>query len=412
MSDENAIRFVRTVFGLARRRATGVLEIEDGERRARLAFSRGRLVFAEHKSLGATLGAYLVGRGLVSRTQYQRIAEHIRERADRSPMLAFVEQAVVVGALDVEQASSILAGQVERNFVDLFAWDHFECRFNSDDRVESGPRFPCDLEALVLQGIRARFDVAAVREHLGGRQDMYPRLLAPPADLVRTFRLQPPELKAVRVLDGERSVRALLATEGLDAKATAHVLLALKLAQQIEWCEKPGEEGVSSDSSPTHAVPVAAIQLAQRSGKPSVRLTLPAPPSAVEIEAASAFRRGVAAFRAGNLVEARDQLERATSELAHPEHQLYAAWVAHEIAGYPRDDATFGRLAEAARRALEHDATLAFGYFVVGQLHLMQNDALNAELAFRRAAKLDPTDARAQDEADRLRAARHGRPHP
>ncbi len=408
MPDDDALRFLRTVFGLARRRATGVLDVASGEQRARLAFSRGRLLFVEHKSLGATLGAYLVTRGVMSRAKYQELAEQVRVRTDRSAMLAFVESAVMAGALDVEQASSILSGQVERNYVELFTWERFDCRFTADESVEQGPRFPCDLEAMTLQGIRGRFDAPAVRRHLAAREDMFPRLAGSAADLVRVFRLQPQELAAARALDGTRSLRALFEAKTLDSKATAHVVLALVLAQQIEWSNGRGER--ARDDTPA-GVPVAAIPL-RRVTPTSVRLTLPAPPSAAEIEAASAFRSGVAAFRAGNLIAASEQLARATAEVKHPEYLLYQAWVAHEVAGYPRTDEAFALLAEAARRALEHDATLAFGYFVVGHLHLMQNDALNAELAFRRAAKLDPTDGRAEDEADRLRGARHGRPAP
>lgn len=404
--DDQGVRFIRTVLGLARRRATGILEVVCDERSARLSFARGRLIFAEHKSLGATLGAYLVTRGLMARAEYQRFAEALRDNKGRSPMLSFVEQAVVAGVLDVEQASSILAGQVERNFVDLFAWDRLECRFTADEQaVERGPRFPSDLEALVMQGIRLRFDAGDARTHLASRRDMYPRVDSS-ADLARVFRLQPAEVRAMRAIDGERTVQQLLEADELDAKAVAHVLLALKLAQQIEWAEARGEPGLSSDSSPSHAVPLAAIQLAQRSSASSVRLTLPAPPTPAEIEAASAFRRGVAAWKEGRLGEARDHLAHATREVRHPEHALYAIWVEHELSGQSSSEA-FTQLADAARRALEHDATFAFGYYVVGHLHLLTNDALNAELAFRRAAKLDPTDTRAGEEADRLRALRH-----
>src|SRR5690606_27568993 len=223
--------------------ATGILQVACDERRARLSFSRGRLIYAEHKSLGATLGAYLVTRGLMARREYERLAETVRDRRDRSPMLTFVEQAVVAGVLDVEQASAILSGQVERNFVAVFAWDRLECRFVADEpMVERGPRFPSDLEALVLQGIRLRFDEAAVRAHLASRCDMYPRIDAS-ADLARTFRFQPAELAAARAIDGERTVDELLGSDDLDRKATAHVLLALKLAQQIEWSEARGGPG-------------------------------------------------------------------------------------------------------------------------------------------------------------------------
>src|SRR5690606_23193673 len=105
-----------------------------------------------------TLGAYLVTRGLMSRAQYQALAEQVRVDSGRSPMLTLVERAIVAGVLDVEQASAILAGQVERNVVELFGWEAIECRFREDAAVERGPRFPSELEALVLQGIRGRFD--------------------------------------------------------------------------------------------------------------------------------------------------------------------------------------------------------------------------------------------------------------
>lgn len=405
MHDESTIRLIRTLFGLARRRATGILEVTCDARLARISFARGRLTYAEHRSLGATLGAYLVTRGLMSRAQYQALAEQVRVDSGRSPMLTFVERAIVAGALDVEQASAILAGQVERNVVELFAWDVVECRFREDAAaVEGGPRFPSELEALVLQGIRGRFDVDAVREHLGARIDMYPLVLARDADLVQTFRLQSAELRAARAMDGERTVNALFEESELDTRATAQVLLALKLAQQIQWSEARGGPLIRSDSSAAHAVPVAALQLTRREPLSAVRLTLPDPPSALEIEAASAFRQGVAAFREGRLEAARAQLAKATAQMRHPEHALYAAWVEHELAGRPRDPSAFQRLADAVRGALEHDATLAFAYYVVGQLHLVQQDLLNAQLAFRRAAKLDPTDPNAAAEVERLRA--------
>jgi tetratricopeptide (TPR) repeat protein len=415
VNQDHGVRFIRTVFGLSRRTATGVLEVSCDDRRARLSFSRGRLVFAEHKSLGSTLGAYLVTRGYLTRAQYQRVAEHVRQVSDKSAMLVFVENAVTMGLLEVEQANSIVAGQVERNFVELFAWERFDFSFLADDEsVEKGPRFACDLEALVMQGIRARFDTEAIKPLLESRMTFYPKTVASAADLVRTFRLQPAELRVARALNGEKTTAQIFEVPGLDPKAAAHVLLVLKLAQQVEWATGPGEEGTLADSSPTNSVPLAAIRLQsqQRLTPPSVRLTLPQPPSAAEIDAASAFRRGVAHYKQGDLGGARAELAKAVAIVDHPEYQLYAAWVDHELEGSPRDPTSFAKLAEAARRALERDPTLAFGYFVVAHLHLMQNDALNAELAFRRAAKLDPTDVRANEEAERLRVARHGRPNP
>ena len=96
------------------------------------------------------------------------------------------------------------------------------------------------------------------------------------------------------------------------------------------------------------------------------------------------------------------------------------AIVAHEIPQEVGDyivllNAGFTRAKALLYNAISGLAAVAggvLGYFVVGHLHTMQKDLVNAELAFRRAAKLDPTDMRASEEAQRLRASRHPRPTP
>src|SRR5690349_3733911 len=129
MRHEQAVRFVQTVMSLARRGATGVLQVTGGDRKARLTFLRGKLVFVEHKSLGATLGAWLVSRGVITREQYHVVAEHVREHPGASPMVSFVEHAVSTGLIEIDEATTILSGQVERNYLELFTWDEYELRF-------------------------------------------------------------------------------------------------------------------------------------------------------------------------------------------------------------------------------------------------------------------------------------------
>lgn len=400
MADKDAIRFVRTVIGLQSRKATGVLEVCCDQNVARVAFLDGVLVYVEHKSLGRTFGAYLIDRELLSRAQYEELAAEIRLRGAASPMFGLIELAIARQMLAPAHASTLIQGQVERNFAAMFGWARFECCFSSERALVTRlPRFPCKLEALVLQGIRNRFGTQAARAALLSRQAHRPSLRPTPSEVVRTFRLQPAELTVVRTIDGRRTVSELLSHPDLDAHATACVLLAFELAGVLAWAERLGGGGRTGESSPRRGTPPRPIA---RLSLRSVRVTLPAPPSAEETAAASAFRRALAHSRAGELLAAQRELEHALAAVDHPEYGLHKAWVDSEIRGGMVDPETVQKLSDAARRALRHDPTLAFGYFVVGHLHLEQGDVHNAELAFRRASRLDPSDGRARAAREKL----------
>lgn len=397
------IRFVRLILSLQRGASTGVLEVRgEPDLKARLSFWKGQLVHVEHKSLGATLGAYLVDRGRLTREQYVEIAKEIHGKALTSPMMTFVERAVSRRLIEVEDANALLQGQVERNFVSLFDWRGLEAVFAADEvAVAEGPRFPCEIEALILEGIRRKFDPAAVERHLGSRMSQYPKLLGSPSDLVAVLRLEPAEMRLLRRLDGEHPVVELLAVPEPERTKLARLLLALKLSQRIEWREGEGERGEEFDSAPMVRVPVAALRLERAPS--SVQLLLPDPPSVEAIEAASLFREGVALFRAGKLHEASARVREAVAIVDKPEYRLYAVWLETALGDRQPDGDTAQALADAARAALERDPTLAFAYFVVGQVHLMLGDRINAQLSFRRAAKLDPTDDTARDAIEAMR---------
>jgi len=410
MDHDEATRVIRTILGLQRRRATGVLEVTCESDRAQLLFAKGELVFVEHKSLGRTLGAYVIERGLLSREQYEELAAELRSLEALRPLLAFVELGVTRGFIEPEFAHGLVQGQVERNFVLMFGWPKLSVRFIAQKPRASekarGPRFECQLEALVLQGIRRRFDAKSARQALQSRWGEFPMLVAPASEMVRTFRLRPSELTVLRQLDGKKSVAELFNQPGLERDSTGWALLALRLAGKLEWAAALGSDHPNPDSSPSNPIPE---EMVARLKPGSVHLTLPTPPSMAEIEAASAFRRGAALYRKGQLQPARDLLQKATQRVNHPEYLLYGAWIDFEIAGRPDKVSSLQKLSDAARRALEHDATMAFAYFVVGHLHLKQGDLVNAELSFRRAAKLDPTDTEALEAGERLRTERHQR---
>ncbi|MCA9610839.1 MAG: hypothetical protein KC619_34825, partial [Myxococcales bacterium] len=350
---------------------------EDVER-ALLYFRNGRLVFVEQSSLGRTIGAHLVEQGILTRDQYQVIAKAVAAARHESPMMALVEMALQQRLIDASMASAIVGAQVERNFIRCLGWDAGYCRFSARPQVlVNKPVFPCEVEVAVLQGLRHHLgpgDRAELLARYGPRRP----LLAKSADTIaREFRLQPRDERFLRGLDASRPLSEQLPDpQGPELD----LVVALHYSGRLEL---PRSE---RDTPDLDVRPRGEMVSASR-----IRITLPNPPSQEEVRAAAAFQRGKRLV-ADEPQEAAPILREAAQLVPRPDYVLYASWaeyVSTSAAGRP---ALLAGLEEATRRALEWDATFAFGYFVVGHLHLALEDVEAAMLAFDRAQALDPTD--------------------
>ena len=115
----------------------------------------------------------------------------------------------------------ISAGEI----AERLARGDFHAGITGEDVLRGLPRFPCEIEALALQGIRRRFHRDAVAEELADKFDKFPVLRSPPAELVRPYRLQSNELKAARLLDGSTSLSALWELSDLDSDPLSWIML-------------------------------------------------------------------------------------------------------------------------------------------------------------------------------------------
>lgn len=392
MSLRHIRQLLRAVFDIERRGETGVLDVREEVERALLYFRAGRLVFVEQSSLGRTIGAHLVEQGLMTREQYQTIAKAVAAGRHESPMMALVEMALAQRLFDASLASSLLSSQVERNFIRCLGWDAGYCRFSARPQVLAGkPVFPCTVEVAVLHGLRHHLgpaDLAELRSRYGART---PLLTRPADDIAREFRLQPRDERFLRQLDDARS---------LDDQLPAPEPGELALIAALHYSGRLELSRTERDTPQLDVRPRDELVSGNR-----IRITLPSPPSQEEVRAAAAFQRGKRLV-ADEPHEARDILREAADLVPRADYVLYATWAEYASAPASERPGMLRALEEATRRALEWDATFAFGYFVVGHLHLALGDEDAAELAFDRAQALDPTDPSPAIENAKIRERR------
>lgn len=392
MSLRHIRQILRAVFDIERRGETGVLDVREDVERALLYFRSGRLVFVEQSSLGRTIGAHLVEQGILTRDQYQVIAKAVAAGRHESPMMALVEMVLAQQLIDASMASAIVASQVERNFVRCLGWDAGYCRFSARPQVLVGkPVFPCDVEVAVLQGVRHHLAPGERAELLGRYGPRLPTL-AKPADLIaREFRLQPRDERFLRGLDATRPLEEQLPDPN---GPELDLVVALHYSGRLEF-SRPERDTPELDVRPRGEM-VSGHQ---------IRITLPNPPSIEEVRAAAAFQRGKRLV-ADEPHEAAPILREAADLVARPDYVLYASWAEYVSTNAAGRSALLAGLEEATRRALEWDPTLAFGYFVVGHLHLALGDHEAAVLAFDRAQALDPTDPSPSFEIAKIKEGR------
>jgi hypothetical protein len=125
----------------------------------------------------------------------------------------------------------------------------------------------------------------------------------------------------------------------------------------------------------------------------SARKLVASQPPAEDKEAADrAFQVGLEHARTGRWSRAAPEFARAAQFLPESEPlRLYARWSA--IQARSNEPPTRGErtdLARSALAAIKADADFAFGYYVAGDLALLDDDVAQAQKLLARAVKLDP----------------------
>jgi len=414
-SARSSVELVSTLVDLWRGEHSGVLEIDAEGTHTNVYVRRGVPVFAEQGGLRDTLGRVLVEQGALTQEQYAAVIDHMTSSYVDDVQMRFGEAAIALGYLTPDQVHGALAEQVRRKVMSCLQHEQPDHVFYEDasllDEVAS---FPCAPPPLVPEGIRRFWDPSRTGPVLEPHLEDLPRLVSSATEIGGRFGLTAPELRLVRLVDGESSLSAMRVASPLDSLLTDQVLAALLLLGELDMHPPPSAAPFGRREAVRRRAAAIALQARRaRGARPSERPRPSSGPARDEhqarLRAERRFQKGRHHMRYDAWAAASEELRRAFELQPDSEYELYALWAEYRAARYPseREEAR-QRLAAVVDVALKRDRRFAFGHYVRGQLALLDGDDERAEKSFRNAVALDPDDVDAQRHLRLLVSRRQG----
>ena len=425
LTDRRAPTLVSSMLEAQGEHRSGVFEVLAEGTRTHVYFAQGKVVFAEEGTLGDTLGRVLVREGKLTLEQYTAAIRHMTQRLVESEQMRFGEVVVELGFLKLEQVLEALAAQVRHKVVRCLMYDQAEFIFHAESERLAVAHFPSSVEPLVLAATKL-FERERIDRILDLQEDRYPRLLADAGALTLAFQLDAAEQKFAELVDGSRSTHVLVGAKHADLGDASAVLAALILGGAAELCPYPTSVRARVDPAPPPPAPPAVIVAApvavaappaaaapppptravaatKNVGTPQ-SLVVPTPfnpilpamvsdPHAARLVAEGAFQKARLHLRNNAIGRALPELQRAAELCPEAtEFVLYLRW-AESLASTDDDERLELRasLKALAARAVKQDPQLAFGFFVLGQIALLDGEDAKIPIRlFGHALKLDP----------------------
>jgi tetratricopeptide (TPR) repeat protein len=206
MSDLSQTLLSEELRGLMRARKTGVLEVITADWAKGVFVIGGRIVFASSTLDKDKLGEHLIRLGRISRDDFVLAFERSQTDCERLGQVL-----VDAGLIDHDELGRVVAQQVQRIVLSLFAVTTGESRFHEGtDPIPRDLAVDVSTERLLFEGARAYPDVTRLEPALGDLTRRM-RLAVPlPFDLTRVS-LTPPEKDVIEGARESESVARLLA---------------------------------------------------------------------------------------------------------------------------------------------------------------------------------------------------------
>ena len=422
-------------------RESGTLEVRAGSTRTDVYFASGTLVFAEQGSLGDALGRVLVREGRLTSDQYAAAIRHMTRKLVDSEEIRFGEAVVELGFLGVDDIQEALAAQVRHKVVHCLMHEEAEWTFRRSSERHGVGHFPMRVEPQILAAARL-FEEQRVEKILDLEQRRYPCLLGDAEELARTFEMKPDEARFLRSIDG--TIAADEALRAASSAGAAAILAAVVLAGRVDLrshpAPKPGVRPppLPAQAKPAPAPPAPAPPAPAKAAPPPPSPAKPGPPPlprpaqhplrvltpfdpsapipvdprAARLLAEHAFQNAKQHLRNQEVGRALPELRRAAEYCSDsPEFLLYLNWAEFTSAAGNAAQAAERRanLRLIAAQAVKKDPNLAFGFFVLGQLGMLDGeDPKKTMRHLQHALRLDPGLVDAQRYL-RLAKARAGR---
>jgi tetratricopeptide (TPR) repeat protein len=425
MSEARPPNLALAMLAAQRDRRSGVFDVLAKGVHTHVYFSNGRVVFVEQGSLGDTLGRVLVREGKLTDEQYAKVIERMTQRLVESEQMRFGEVVAELGFLSPDEVREALAVQVKDKAVHCLMHKDPEYAFEEgSDRVAAVGHFPSRVEPLILAATRL-FESDRVDRILDVKRAAYPHVLGDASEHAVAFALGGAGQRILDRIDGATSVQELVsAARGAEDEART-LLAALVVGGAVELRTTPSgpakpesrdarapdsEEALWTLTASGRRKAKVATVLPQprpataaapgRAPTPSVVVPTPLDPRlvprlldprAAHVVGEEAFQKAKAYLRRDALAPALAHLKRAVDLCPDAvEFGVYAAWV--EFCSSEGEEAR--RSAKAVAQELAESATkaepnLAFGFYVLGYVAMLDGDDKRAVRHFRQALRLD-----------------------
>ena len=214
---------------------TGLLHLEQGERKKVVYFKEGYPIFVRSNLLRECLGKMLVHEGLITQEQCEESLRKVKE-SGRLQGTVLIE----MGLFTPEQLHEVLGRQVTEKLLEAFSWTSGRFRFIQGRDFKAGvTTIAMSPATLILQGIRRYFSDARITELLASHRHRYLVVTENPHYRFQELALSRRDSEVLAQCRGALTLEELAAQYPLSRHEIEQLVAALLTAEILESREQP-----------------------------------------------------------------------------------------------------------------------------------------------------------------------------
>lgn len=236
--------------GLCSAGRTGVLEFINGRTVKKIYLHRGEIVFSTSNDLEDSLGDMLLREGEITRQQYDRSVELLKETGRKQGTIL-----VELGCMKPSEMVSAVYRQLEQICLSVFTLEEGAFRFYEGPLPENQLRLKLSAADLIYRGVK-RLDP---KEKTGGEDLLAHCIIAPspyPLSMFQGMQFPVEDRKIIALADGKRDLREILDQSPYPENETLKTVYALLFANVLrveDVADSASSSAAESEAEP--AVP-------------------------------------------------------------------------------------------------------------------------------------------------------------
>jgi hypothetical protein len=207
---------------------SGVLQVKNHQKEVKIYFQDGEIVYATGNQRESRLGYHLQSKGAISRKKLHECLE-----AGQKQKKALGKVLVEKGYITAENLGKIIRDQIEEIIFDLFIWGKGDFEYKDANLNLQGMVITrLNVVKLLLEASRRIDEMSILRKNIPNDKVIFTT-----AEQVKDnteIKLNANEWKALRLIDGTRSVRQFIEESGFDEFMGYKILYSLLSSGLIE----------------------------------------------------------------------------------------------------------------------------------------------------------------------------------